>query len=119
MHEITIAQNLADLITGSVPENDLRNISKVKVKIGILSNILPDSLIFCFNSIKESTPFSSAFLEIVEAPLKIKCRNCEKITEDFEIMFSCGKCGSHDIDVTGGDELELSEIILSTSGGIP
>jgi hydrogenase nickel incorporation protein HypA/HybF len=112
MHELSVALNIAGIIKENVPETDLNRISLIRIDIGILSNISPDSLLFCFNSMKENEGFSSAALEINNLPLNIKCRNCETVSEENDFIFICKLCGSNDIEVIGGDELSLNSIII-------
>jgi hydrogenase nickel incorporation protein HypA/HybF len=117
MHELSIAVNLAEIINDTVPENDLPFIDIIKIDVGLLSNVFPDSLLFSFNSVKEKTHFNSAKLIINKVPLSVKCRNCASISTGDDFIFLCNTCSSADIEVIGGNELRLSEITLRTNSG--
>jgi hydrogenase nickel incorporation protein HypA/HybF len=112
MHEMSIALNIAEIIKETVSESDQNKISSVKIDMGILSNISSESLLFCFNSLKENELFSSASLEINKLPISIRCKHCEALSVENDFIFSCRICSSNDIEVTGGDELSLNSIII-------
>jgi len=113
MHETTVAANIIDIVRNSIPSGDLAKIAAIRLKVGLLANVMKDSLLFSFNSLKENTPFPSAILEINEMPLIIKCLDCEKENTGNDFIFCCPACRSTHIEVTGGDELSISEIIIN------
>jgi hydrogenase nickel incorporation protein HypA/HybF len=109
---MSVALNIADIIKESVPERDLPRILTVRIDIGLLSNISDESLLSCFNSVKENTLYHTAELVIKKLPLSIKCNSCGKISEKEELFFRCSYCSSDKIEVIGGNELNFSEIII-------
>jgi hydrogenase nickel incorporation protein HypA/HybF len=111
MHELTVAQNIIELVKESVPEKDYSRIKEISINAGLLSNISTESLLFCFNSIKEKTGFPSAELLVEQIPVSIRCHECSRITTGFDYIFNCN-CGSGNIEVLSGHELNLSRIIL-------
>ena len=110
MHELSIAQNIISIVKEYLPDEQKNSLKRVKVKIGKLSNILPDSLLFGFNALTKETNLEGATLEIEHLPLIIKCSDCgcESVLEEY--AFSCPECNGHDIKVISGDELTISEI---------
>jgi hydrogenase nickel incorporation protein HypA/HybF len=112
MHELTIAKNIIELIEESVSETDQMKIKTINITTGLLSNICRESLLFCFNSIKEKTRFGSAELSIESIPITIKCRDCNEMTVENNYIFNCKTCSSVNIEVLSGYELNLSGIIL-------
>jgi hydrogenase nickel incorporation protein HypA/HybF len=112
MHELTIAQNIIELISETVPEEEQSRIKIVNINAGLLSNISPDSLLFCFNSIKEKTRFNSAELSIDTIPISIECRDCGEKTTENDFIFKCKSCASGNIEVLSGYELNISGVIL-------
>lgn len=112
MHELTIAQNLAEIICQSVPEEKLSQAESVLIRIGKLSNILPEALIFCFDSIKEQYGLKNTSLVIKEEPLRLICQTCSCEFESNDIIFICKYCHSGNLRIIEGDVLQVSEIIL-------
>ena len=112
MHELSIAQNIIDTIKNSVERNKLNLVERVSLRIGKLSNILIDSLEFCFYSAVENTSLHNCKLSIENVPIKIKCNDCNEINTTNDFVFTCPVCNSSSISVIGGDELIISSIHL-------
>jgi len=112
MHELSVAQEILGIVNQYVPDPKLNSVKTVKVKIGKLSNILTDSLTFCFEAITSDTPLNGAKLEVIETPVKIICSNCNKESEIEPPVFSCPVCGNNQIKIVSGTELRVDEIEL-------
>jgi hydrogenase nickel incorporation protein HypA/HybF len=113
MHELSIAQNIIELVQKSVPEPEWKNVSAVRLKIGEVAGVIPDSLEFSFNVITSESQLRNARLEIESVPFRIHCNKCDSIIEN-EMGFSvCSKCGSTDTKVISGMELNVTEIELN------
>jgi hydrogenase nickel incorporation protein HypA/HybF len=112
MHELSVAQEILGIVHQYVPDPPAGSVKSVKVKIGKLSNILTDSLSFCFEAITSETPLNGTALEIVETPVKIKCAECNKESEIDPPVFACPNCGNNQIKIISGTELQVSEIEL-------
>jgi len=112
MHELSVAQEILGIVNQYVPDPKLNSVKTVKVKIGKLSNILTDSLTFCFEAITSDTPLNGAKLEVIETPVKIICNNCNKESEIEPPVFSCPVCGNNQIKIVSGTELRVDEIEL-------
>lgn len=113
MHELSIAQEIFSIIQQNVDAGKLESVKNVKVKIGKLSNILPDSLLFCFDAIKSDTPLNNSELIINQTPILIECNDCKSVSEIEPPVFSCPNCSGINIKMTGGSELILEEIELN------
>lgn len=115
MHEMTLARNILEIVHDLVPTNNLAGIDSVELNIGMLSNVLNDSLKFCFNALIENTPLASAKLKINSLPVKIRCLDCNSITESMDFIFTCSFCAGNNIEVQGGNELHISGIIMKST----
>lgn len=113
MHELSIAQEIIGIVQENLPKQNGHAVKTVKLKIGKLTNILPDSLEFCFDALIPSTPLNGAKLVIQHVPVTIHCTQCERENEIEGFAFMCPSCGSTNIKMTAGDELQVSEIEIS------
>ena len=113
MHELSIAQEILGIVHQYVPEPTENYVKSVKVEVGKMSNILIDSLTFCFEAIIHDTPLMGAKLDIVEIPVSIICNNCKKTSEIEPPVFACPECGSNQIKIIGGTELRVDEIEIN------
>lgn len=112
MHELSIAQSLLDLVGRHVPEAERGLVRSVRVKVGRMAGVVSDSLTFCFEAIASPGGYPNARLDIENIPVTALCRGCRHPFEIDEPVFACPACGSTRLEVTGGDELWLGEIVL-------
>lgn len=113
MHELSIAEEIISIVRRYLPKENKTNVKTIRVKIGKLSNILPESLLFCFNASIEGTELMDAKLEMKSIPVTIHCSGCGKTLELEDYSSTCLTCGSSNIKVLSGDELQLEEIELN------
>ena len=113
MHELSLAQEIIDIVEKSLPRKEDVDVKSVKLKLGKLSNVLPESLIFCFNAIKNESSLLNTSLDIKIIPLTAECTACKKISDIEPPFFYCQNCGSFDVDVRGGTEIDFEEIEIN------
>ena len=110
MHELSIAHNIIQIVNSSVEQDKLDLVDKIYLKVGLLSNVLIESLNFSYTSIIENTPLENSRLDIELLPIKIRCNDCYEINTTNDFIFSCPNCKSSAINVIGGDEMIISSI---------
>lgn len=113
MHELSIAQEIFSIVQQNVDDDKQSSVRSINVKIGKLSNVLPDSLLFCFDAIKANTNLQNALLMIERAPVIIECEACLSKSEIEPPIFACPNCKSNNIKMISGDELLVREIELT------
>ena len=113
MHELAIAQNIVEIVQESVPKAQIPAVRIVKVRAGKLAGVVPDSLEFCFSAIACGTELQGARLQIDRIPATGRCKACAIGFTIEEYAFSCPICGSVEIELVSGTELEVSEIEIS------
>jgi hydrogenase nickel incorporation protein HypA/HybF len=113
MHELSIAQSIVDIIRQYVSDDQAENVSLVKIRVGPLAGVVPDSLDFCFGAIVTDTPLSKARLDIEETRLQSRCTGCNEVFDVEGASFMCPRCGSGEIKLVSGTELQVIEIELS------
>lgn len=110
MHEMSIAQSLVDIIRQEMIKHDAKALHSVRLKIGKLSAVVPDSLSFCFEIITSGTEMDGARLLMDVTPLVGHCKDCKESFEIENYAFECPLCGSKKIDTVSGDELAIVEM---------
>ena len=110
MHEMSIAQSLIEIIKDEMVKHDAKVLRSVRLNIGQMSAIVPDSLSFCFQVITEGTELAGAEIRMDVIPLTGFCRECKKDFEIIDYEFSCSHCGSTEIEATGGQDLSIVEM---------
>ncbi len=114
MHEVSIALGLIEELLRIAGENNAKNVIKVKLKIGEMSGIVTDSLMFAFDAIKIEHPIlSSATISIEEVPLVCECAQCRKTFKTDSLAFpSCPFCESYSLKLISGEEQNIENVEL-------
>ena len=112
MHELSIAQSIIDIVEENIKDQTDPNVKAVFMKVGKMSNVVIDSLIFGFDTLISGTELEGAKLVIEEIPSRIKCKSCNEESELINYNFICGNCKSTSVEMISGNELTVSEIEL-------
>jgi len=110
MHEMSIAQAIIDNLEEEQRIRGFRRITRVEIRLGEFSNIVPESLSFCFDASKAGTIAADAELHLTIISLQGACTDCGKVVELREDYFLCPHCGSFQVAVLSGEELDLVSI---------
>jgi hydrogenase nickel incorporation protein HypA/HybF len=111
MHELGIALQIIRIAEGAVPEDaGEAKVETVRLNIGKLSAVVPDSLTFCFNLAIKDTKLEGARLIINEIPAKARCRGCNHEWDIDEYDFVCPECAGGDVEMVTGRELDVESI---------
>jgi len=113
LHEYSIVQSLLDSCEEHAKQNDSTNVTKVVVKIGVLSGVEPDLLQTAFDTFKEKTVCENAEFIINHQKVVIECMDCNTTSTLEKNEFSCPKCQSNMIKVIDGEEMYLMSLELN------
>lgn len=110
MHELSLAENMLQIIEQAAHEQDFTDVKTVWMEIGQLSCVEKDALRFCFTVVTDDTIAQRAKLEIIDVAGQGWCKPC-----DLKIAISshhdpCPVCGSYAIQVIRGDEMRIREL---------
>jgi hydrogenase nickel incorporation protein HypA/HybF len=64
VHELGLANSILDIVRQYVPAERAWAVRSVRVRVGDLAGVVPDSLAWCFSAIVSDTPFDKAALTI-------------------------------------------------------
>jgi hydrogenase nickel incorporation protein HypA/HybF len=115
MHEMSLAQNILDIVLRTASQHKAVKVSKITIRAGQLRGIIPEQLRFCFGFVAKDSIVEDADLIVNTLPIKGSCRKCEEEFFVREYQFICPSCGSEEIEVLQGMEL-LVENIEVTDG---
>jgi hydrogenase nickel incorporation protein HypA/HybF len=89
-----------------------RRVHSVKVEVGALCAVVPDSMQFCFELATEGTVADGARLDLNVQPGEARCRTCGKKFELPDLILLC-PCGSADVEVVAGRDLRILSMEVS------
>lgn len=113
MHELSIAQNILDIVHQSVERRELEDVRFIRLRLGALSGVVGDSLEFCFTAITAETPLARARLVFEHIPFRVRCSPCAREFDNELGYVVCPACGGSDTQVLSGRELQVVEIELN------
>ncbi|RPJ03500.1 MAG: hydrogenase maturation nickel metallochaperone HypA [Spirochaetaceae bacterium] len=119
MHEFSIAESIMKFLQEEIGKMDPRpaKVLTVKVIIGDMHQIVLESLQMAWEALCIDTHvFYKSSLIVKTEPIILKCNKC--CTEDVKngYLFICNKCGSRDVEITGGREFYIEDIRVESDG---
>lgn len=119
MHELSLAQNIVEIVEAALPPESDPGASTVRVRIGELAGVVPDSLAFCFEAITKGTRLENARLQLIPVAATAKCGSCGSVNQIIDAVFVCTECGGTGLTLLSGRELQVVEIELQEAEAGP
>jgi len=113
MHELSIANSIIEIVEQHVSPDEQPAVREVKIRVGELAGVIPDSLEFCYSVITASTPLHHSHLVIETVPLTMKCKICGKLFESGRGIVQCPMCEGFETEMISGTELHVVEIEMA------
>lgn len=108
MHELSLCQAIAGVVR---PYADGRHVDVVRVRIGALRQVVPESLSFCWSMLRDYEDMPDAELECEFVTAQVRCRSCAQestITSQWSLL--CPHCETADVEVLCGDEFLVTSL---------
>ena len=113
MHELSICGSIADIVTRRAAG---RAVKVINVRVGQLRQVVPDTLVYCWELVSADTPLAGSRISIEAVPARIRCRSCDQVTDVGAVpVFACGGCGGFDAEVVSGEEFLITSLELDLS----
>lgn len=117
MHELSICEGLLKAVLSELGrQGPGARLVKVRIAVGGLRQVVPESLTFAYEALSESTPAAGSALEIVAIPVTARCRKCAWEGRIEQRLFNCGACRSPDVETLTGKELYLESMEIDRDG---
>jgi hydrogenase nickel incorporation protein HypA/HybF len=115
VHELSICGSIADIAARRAAG---RAVKVINVRVGQLRQIVPDTLVYCWELVSADTPLAGSRISVEPVPARIKCRSCGHVTEIGAVpVFVCGGCGGFDAEVVSGEEFLITSLELAPEEG--
>lgn len=110
MHELSICQSISTIVGKHAAGREVRI---VRLRVGKLRQIVPDTLVYCWSLVNEQTPLAGSQLEIESIPATIRCLHCDRSRELTEVLFTCDSCGGTNVELATGEEFLITSLELA------
>jgi hydrogenase nickel incorporation protein HypA/HybF len=110
MHEMSLAEGVLQLIEDSAKTENFSRVKTVWLEIGQLAGVEVEAMRFCFDAVVRDSIAQDAKLEIIQTPGQAWCLHCAEVVNVQALYDACPNCGSHQVQVTGGNEMRVKEL---------
>jgi hydrogenase nickel incorporation protein HypA/HybF len=112
MHEMSLAESVVQIAEDTARQNGGSRISSVFLEVGRLAGVEIEALRFCFDAASRSSLAEGAELVIERPDGQAWCMPCGETVSLSSLADPCPRGGSHQLQVTGGNELKVREIAI-------
>lgn len=110
MHELSLSSAVVNTV---VKHSEGRPVSLVRLDVGGMRQVVPDSLEFYFGLVAKDTVCEGARLEQNLIPVRLQCSSCGREWEPVDPVFRCTGCPGAETVVLQGEEFEVDSIVIS------
>jgi hydrogenase nickel incorporation protein HypA/HybF len=115
VHELSVALSIIEGVEEEVGRQGGGRVSAVHLKLGPLSGVVKEALLFSYGLACEGTQLEGSCLIVEDIPLRIYCSDCQDEKAPVSMQqLQCLQCGSPAARVIQGDELEVTALELQT-----
>lgn len=112
MHELSLLENVREILEEHALSQNFKKVSKVTLEIGKLSCVEPDALRFGFGVVMKDSLAENAELIITELNGLGLCQRCQQQVEIDSLHDPCMHCGSPFVAVIQGTEMKIKDLIV-------
>lgn len=113
MHELSIALSIIEGVEEEMARRGSPHVAAVHLKLGPLSGVVGDALLFAYDVACEGTALAGSRLQIEETPVIVYCPQCQKEQPAASVQrLHCGVCDTPSADIRHGRELQVCALEL-------
>lgn len=111
MHEMSLTEGVVRILEDQAATHGFSKVKTVWLEIGELSNVDPESMLFCFDAVAKGSPVAAeAKLEIVRVAGQGFCLSCGESVAVSNRFDPCPKCDGFGLRITAGEEMRIKEL---------
>jgi hydrogenase nickel incorporation protein HypA/HybF len=107
MHELALATAIRDT---AVRHAEGRRVSTVRIRVGTMRQVVPESLDFYFGVVARGTLCDGSRLELEVIPSVLRCEACGESWQPEAPSFRCPRCDGPNVELVSGGELEVESL---------
>lgn len=110
MHEMALSESVLQSIERNARADGFERVLAVHLEIGELAGVDTEAMRFSFDAVTRGTLAENARLDISAVPGKAWCLPCGHAVQIAKRFDPCPDCGSHQLQVTGGEDMLLKSL---------
>ncbi|MBM5570961.1 MULTISPECIES: hydrogenase maturation nickel metallochaperone HypA [Deefgea] len=113
MHELSLAENVIRIVESAAKQSRAQRVTRVRLAIGVLAHVDADTLQFCCGLAARQTMLEGAEFSVERTQGQAHCNGCEQNVVLERVGIPCPRCGSFDLQVIAGEEMQVLDISIS------
>lgn len=113
MHELSICTALMEQVERIAREHQAGRVERIVLQVGPLSGVEAPLLRRAWPLVSIGTVAEEAELVIETAAVKVRCTQCDAVSEVVPNRLLCAACGDFRTRLVSGDEMLLANMELS------
>jgi hydrogenase nickel incorporation protein HypA/HybF len=110
MHELMLAESALALALREAQQAGAARVTAMHFRIGAMSGVVPEALVFALSTIMEGTPAAGAQLDWQPVAAGAHCAFCATEYDVVDFCYACPVCGTENRRLARGQELELISV---------
>ncbi len=110
MHEMSLCESIRQIIEEQAESQPFTRVARVALDVGAFSGVEVEALRFGFDVVMKGSVAEDAQLEIHYQKGQGWCLPCAREVEIAQRYDACPHCGSYQLQVTGGENLNIREL---------
>jgi len=113
MHELSVMQNILDIVLEHAREHKVEKVLNIGLKIGELSDLVNEWMQSYFDYLSKDTIAAGAKLTIERLPAIFQCADCGnafQVRLQEVARISCSQCGGEKVALVSGREFYVDHI---------
>ena len=110
MHEISLCENIREIIEEQAKRDGFSRVNRVWLEVGPLSCVEPDALRFGFDVVMRGSVAQGASVKITTPLAKAHCLACQTTVQIQQRYDPCPTCGAGPMEIIQGDAFKISKL---------
>ena len=103
-------QSALERVLEKARQSGANRVHAIRLRIGVLSGVVPDALQFAFEALAADTPAEGAKLVIEDVPARFWCAKCKREFKATRMFAECPDCHYSSAELRAGREMELTSM---------
>jgi len=110
MHEMSICEGILQVIEDQAVAQNFKEVKRVRLEVGPMAGVELEALQFSYDVVTRGTIADQSKLEVINLPIDAWCMPCAHQVVVKQRFDACPDCGSHQVQINGGDELRIKDM---------